>query len=249
MLIYPSDASAIQDTWLSGVDPIQEEVSFTASPSGWTNDSLALLWLHDFDKVSRAKIGQDTRQSRLLILDGHGSHVTLAFFEKCYQKRVILAVLPPHATHRLQPLDVGIFRPFAMKYSLFLEQWRADRNFSCRFTKRDFYQVCLPVYLQSFTLPNILSAWQKAGIFPRDASIITSVIRPSSRPSTAYSGLSTLLIHAYSRVRRRVRFVLDSSGIDDHTATLVKEFINGYQAALAIAEHERDGFKLATITE
>lgn len=249
MLVYPSSASAVQDTWLSGVDPTQEEVIFTASPSGWTNDALALLWLEDFDKMSRAKMPADSRDYRLLIVDGHGSHVTLDFFEKCYQKRVILAVFPPHATHRLQPLDVGMFRPFAMKYSLFLEQWRADRNYYCRFTKRDFYQVFLPAYLQSFTSSNILNAWKKAGIWPRDAAAIVSTIRPPSRPSTAHSGSSTVSIHAYLRVRRRVRFVLDAAGIDDHIASMVKEFIDGYQTALSIAEHERDGFKLAVITE
>lgn len=249
MLIYPSNASAVQDTWLSGVDPAQEEVSFTASASGWTNDALALLWLDDFDKTSRAKMAPDSRDYRLLIVDGHGSHVTLDFFEKCYQKRVILAVFPPHATHRLQPLDVGMFRPFAMKYSLFLEQWRSDRNYYCRFTKRDFYQVFLPAYLHSFTTQNILSTWAKSGIWPRDATAIVSVVRPPSRPSTAHSGSSTVSIHAYSRVRRRVRFVLDIAGIDDHTATMVKEFIDSYQTALSIAEHERDGFKSAMITE
>lgn len=169
LLIYPSEASAVQDTWLAGVDPTQQDVSFTATASGWTNDELGLRWLGEFEQWSREKLEKPSKDYRLLILDGHGSHVTLKFFEICYQKRIVLAVLPPHATHRLQPLDIGMFRPFAMRYSLLLDQWRNDRLGLSKFSKREFFQVFWPSYIQSFTTKNILSAWEKAGIFPRDS--------------------------------------------------------------------------------
>ena len=250
LLIYPSEASAVQDTWLAGVDPTQQDVSFTATASGWTNDELGLRWLGEFEQWSREKLEKPSKDYRLLILDGHGSHVTLKFFEICYQKRIVLAVLPPHATHRLQPLDIGMFRPFAMRYSLLLDQWRNDRLGLSKFSKREFFQVFWPSYIQSFTTKNILSAWEKAGIFPRDAAKIVNVVKHpqhGSRPSTAHSGSSIVSIHAYIRVRKRVRFAL--RGISDEMAGMVGEFLDAYQTELAIVEHERDCYKRAAETE
>src|SRR5271170_1385657 len=43
---------------------------------------------------------------RLLILDGHGSHVTGEFLGYCIQHKIVLLVLPPHTSHLTQPLDV-----------------------------------------------------------------------------------------------------------------------------------------------
>ena len=232
LLIYPSAAHALQDTWLTGVDYTQHNVSFSATASGWTNDELGLRWLQNFEVWSRDKLDNPNKDWRLLIADGHGSHVTLKFFEICYQKRIILAVFPPHATHRLQPLDVGMFRPFAMKYSMNLDQWVNDRLGLCKFSKREFFTVFWPSFLQSFTEKNIKSAWEKSGIWPRDSGKIVKVVDGSgvtttySRPSTAHSGCSTVSIHAYIRVRRKVRFAL--VGISDEMASMVSDLFDSY---------------------
>ena len=249
LLIYPSSAGALQDTWLTGVDPTQHNVAFSATASGWTNDVLGAQWLENFEVWSRDKLDNPQRDWRLLIVDGHGSHVTLRFFDICYQKRIILAVFPPHATHRLQPLDIGIFRPFAMKYSQHLDQWVNDRLGLCRFSKREFFSVFWPAFLQSFTEKNILSAWEKSGIWPRDPARVVNVVEytTNSRPSTSQSATSTVSIHAYIRVRKRVRFALH--GISDEMACMVADMFDKYQAALSIAEHERDCYKRAAVTE
>jgi hypothetical protein len=47
----------------------------------------------------------------LLIYDGHSSHITSDMVEMVAANNIHLFCLPPHTTHRLQPLDVGIFRP------------------------------------------------------------------------------------------------------------------------------------------
>ncbi|KAK9443963.1 DDE superfamily endonuclease, CENP-B-like protein [Metarhizium brunneum] len=48
---------------------------------------------------------------RLLIVDGFTSHTTVAFAEYCIKFDIIIAVLPPHSTHLMQPLNVGVFLP------------------------------------------------------------------------------------------------------------------------------------------
>ncbi|ODQ69040.1 hypothetical protein LIPSTDRAFT_334993, partial [Lipomyces starkeyi NRRL Y-11557] len=50
-------------------------------------------------------------QQRLLICDGHDSHISGSFIAHCLQNRITLLILPPHTSYLLQPLDVAIFGP------------------------------------------------------------------------------------------------------------------------------------------
>jgi hypothetical protein len=48
----------------------------------------------------------------LLILDGHGSHVTLKAIEQATDFGLDMITLPSHTSHALQPLNVSFFKPF-----------------------------------------------------------------------------------------------------------------------------------------
>jgi hypothetical protein len=74
-----------------------------------------LYWLeYIFDRHTKAKAGN---YRRLFIVDGHNSHVNMRFINYCDQYRILLAILPPHSTHRLQLLDVSLFGPLAQYYT------------------------------------------------------------------------------------------------------------------------------------
>ncbi len=47
----------------------------------------------------------------MLIVDGHASHEDSRIIDIAQQHKIEILELPPHMTHRLQPLDVGIFGP------------------------------------------------------------------------------------------------------------------------------------------
>ena len=51
-----------------------------------------------------------------MIYDGHASHVSLDIMKWAIEHNIILFVLPLHAPHALQPLDVGCFAPFKACY-------------------------------------------------------------------------------------------------------------------------------------
>jgi hypothetical protein len=53
---------------------------------------------------------------RLLIIDGHESHKSLAFQDLCEESKIITLCMPPHTSHILQPLDVGCFAPLKRAY-------------------------------------------------------------------------------------------------------------------------------------
>ena len=59
------------------------DVFVTSSPSGWTNNDVGLAWLEQvFDRCTKKK-ARNGRDWRLLILDGHGSHLTEDFLHYC----------------------------------------------------------------------------------------------------------------------------------------------------------------------
>ncbi|KIJ57062.1 hypothetical protein M422DRAFT_98915, partial [Sphaerobolus stellatus SS14] len=48
--------------------------------------------------------------------DGHGSHETNAICLIAIQSHIKMISLPPHTTHKLQPLDVGVFAPLQREW-------------------------------------------------------------------------------------------------------------------------------------
>jgi hypothetical protein len=60
----------------------------------------------------------------LLIVDGYYSHTKhLDVMDKVREYSVALVSLPPHSTHTMQPLDVGIMKPLKTYYAQEIETW------------------------------------------------------------------------------------------------------------------------------
>jgi hypothetical protein len=77
---------------------------------------------------------------RLLLLDGHGSHVTMDFIDYCNDNKILLAIFPPHATHTVQPLDVGMFKPLSTAYSTELSSYLHISQGLSPVKKGDFFR-------------------------------------------------------------------------------------------------------------
>ena len=138
-LIYQGNSYDLQDTWLEDYDCSSDEAYFAVSKKGWTNEELGLSWLSKLvESITRKKSG-NTRH--LLIMDGHSSHVNMRFIEFCDNYEIILAILPPHSTHRLQPLDVGIFSPLSTAYSNQIDHLIQSSQGFNRVTKRSFWSM------------------------------------------------------------------------------------------------------------
>jgi hypothetical protein len=85
---------------------LDDDVLFGMSESGYTNDRLSFEWIKHFDKQTR-----DSKKGkyRMLIMDGHGSHLTHDFVNYWWDHDIVPFILPAHTTHLLQPLDIGFF--------------------------------------------------------------------------------------------------------------------------------------------
>lgn len=77
----------------------------------------------------------DEKIYRLLVVDGFTGHTKLEFAEYCIMFDII-AILPPHSTHMMQPLDVGLFQPLKAAHQKALRKSLAECNisFSSRFS-------------------------------------------------------------------------------------------------------------------
>jgi hypothetical protein len=207
-LIYQATSGQIQDSWLQDFDPEEQKCFFASSSSGWTNDELGYAWLTTiFDRETKEKA---RRKWRLLILDGHGSHVTMRFINFCDTNKILLALYPPHSTHTLQPLDVSLFGPLAKAYSLELEQFLHDSQGFSRLTKRDFFRLFWASWQKTFTAKNIQSGWRSTGLHPWDPErILVRFTRPEEeRPSSSESSMSILKAEDWRRIEKLLKQVV-----------------------------------------
>jgi DDE superfamily endonuclease len=59
---------------------------------------------------------EDPLQTRILLLDGHGSYIPTDFMYECEMNNVKLYYLLAHSSHVTQPLDLSIFAPIKRQY-------------------------------------------------------------------------------------------------------------------------------------
>ncbi|KAG9186011.1 hypothetical protein G6011_02567 [Alternaria panax] len=163
-LIFQGANGAVQSSWVEAVQAGEHSVFTTSSPSGWSNNDIGLAWLKQvFDRETRRHASTGYR---LLLLDGHGSHVTMDFIEYCDNNKILLFVLPPHATHTLQPLDVVMFKPLATAYSTQLMGYLQDSQGLLNLTKGDFFPLFWRSWSSVFKPPLIKRSFEATGIQP-----------------------------------------------------------------------------------
>ena len=86
----------LQSTWFTpGKTP---EYHYTCSEKGWTSNDIGVRWLND---VFLPSTDPGPNIPRLLLLDGHGSHVSVEFMRICWESNVFLYYLIPHSCHVL----------------------------------------------------------------------------------------------------------------------------------------------------
>ena len=87
--------------------------TFTTNATGWTNNFHGTQWIQHFNNHTKPLLDSPD-DYRLLLCDGHDSHISAAVAAYCLQNRIVLMLLPPHFSYLLQPLNVGIFSPLKM---------------------------------------------------------------------------------------------------------------------------------------
>ena len=92
---------------------------YGCSPSGWMHDFNFEEWFRSMFVPAVAALVKPV----VLIFDGHNSHMTYKTIKLALDNGIVLLCLIPHASHRLQPLDVGFFQPFKRIWRAKLKSW------------------------------------------------------------------------------------------------------------------------------
>ncbi|CEJ58354.1 hypothetical protein PMG11_07013 [Penicillium brasilianum] len=114
--------------------------------TGYLNNVLALQWIQLFNKLTKDS--------------AKGTHRLL----------IILFFLPPHSSHILQPLDVGVFSAYKHWHS----EWVYDATISGyeRITKDDFLGAISQIRQKTFKPSTIKLGFRLIGLWPINPNIV-----------------------------------------------------------------------------
>lgn len=90
-----------------------------ASRTGWMNEDLFVDYMLHFIQHTRCT----KERPVLLILDNVEAHITIKTTDLARENGVVLLTLPPHTSHRLQPLGRAIYGPFKRAYNAAMDGW------------------------------------------------------------------------------------------------------------------------------
>lgn len=141
----------------------------TASGTGWmTSDIFSELYLPFFIKQTRCTKDRPV----LLIMDNHESHCSLNAVTIAKDNGIAILTLPPHTSHRMQPLDRTVFGPMKKFYNAAVDGWmRTNPGQTVK-----IWQISLltgQAFTQATTPSNIIADFKSTGISPLNTQIFT----------------------------------------------------------------------------
>lgn len=163
--------------------PRDWRIAVTAN--GWTTNERGVDWLKHFDFHTKPRT---KGKYRLLVLDGHESHHSTDFELFCKDNDIITLCMPPHSSHKLQPLDVSCFRPLKRSYSTEIE--KLMRIHITHISKEDFLPAFYNAFRTAMTESNVQAGFRGSGLVPYDPEYVISqldVVISPLRPLTAES--------------------------------------------------------------
>jgi len=152
--------------------------------------------------------------------------------------------MPPHSTHRLQPLDVGVFGLLSTAYSNELNKLLYNSLGLVSMTKRLFYPLFKAAYKASFTQKNIEHAFKKAGIWPVNSEKVISKLQTKVKTTQAETEPTTPRTPLTSRSVRNIQKLYKASRRES-ILDLILRANKQLAAQVEINEHVMRGLRRA----
>lgn len=135
---------------------------YACHPSGWIQSEIFTDWLRHF--ISHVKPTE--ADPVLLVFDGHFTHTrNLDVITTARENHVIIVCLPPHSSHKMQPMDVGFMKPLKTFYAQEVEIW-LRANFGRVVTVYQIGELFGRAYMKAATVQNAAKGFQSTGLFP-----------------------------------------------------------------------------------
>lgn len=160
---------------------------FACEESGWITANSFLTWLKMFVR----RVNPTKESPALLILDGHSSHKELNVILYAREHHVHMISLPPHTTHKLQPLDRTIMRPFKAAYNEACTKWM-NRYHPLKIAQRDIVGLVKTAFTSICRMELAISGFSCTGLYPLNKNIFSDldyIAAAHFSQSSYYTGL------------------------------------------------------------
>ena len=154
-----SPGQKIMENWVT--EELVGNERLACTPTGYTNNQIVMEYLDHLIQHSHAS---PDKPWKLLLLDGHESHRYELFQLKAAEHHIKLFYYPSHLTHVLQPLDVGIFRPWKHYHSLAIQT--ALRSLDFEYTITSFFRGLSSIRRQTMQKHTIVDSFRDSGMWP-----------------------------------------------------------------------------------
>jgi len=140
----------------------------TTNPSGWMTTPNFKQFLVHFCEHTSSSLNNKT----LVIMDNHDSHISVDSLTYAKKNGIVLLTIPPHTSHKLQPLDRTVFGPLKAYYNVASSEWmtihpgRAIKIY-------DIAGLLGNAYPKAMSPTNIISGFRVTGIWPLNSTIFT----------------------------------------------------------------------------
>ena len=98
-------------------------------------------------------------------MGNHEAHVSIHFINLAKDNGVVLFTIPPHCSHKLQPLDKAVFGPLKHFYNDACRAWLVTHP-GKRITIHNVAELVGKAYHLAIYAKNILPGFSSTGIFP-----------------------------------------------------------------------------------
>jgi hypothetical protein len=149
----------VYDSWCTGGP---KGTVYTSSPTGWFDMFIFEDWFFKiFLPAARRLTGK-----KVLIGDNLASHISAKVIQCCRENNIEFVCLPPNATDKMQPLDVGIFGPMKSAWRAQLSKY-ADKDPAAKLLlKTEFPKMLKELLLSLNPKQHLPAAFEKCGLVP-----------------------------------------------------------------------------------
>ena len=108
---------------------------------------------------------------QLIVIDGHHSHKTLEAINFCRDNGIHLITLPPHCTHKMQPLDCTFFKPLKVGYNTAASNWMLSHQ-GRRISFFEMAGIFATAYNFTANIDKAINGFRCSGLYPINELIL-----------------------------------------------------------------------------
>ncbi|KIJ47463.1 hypothetical protein M422DRAFT_248880 [Sphaerobolus stellatus SS14] len=190
------------------------------SENGWMDDSIGS---QQFKKVfiPWAKAQSDPTFPLVFISHGHSYHETHEICLAALNHNITMISLPPHTTHKLQPLDVGVFVPLQCMWGKRCNELAVT---GVEVTHDTVVEEYVTVRKNSMMEKTIVSAWCHSGLYPYNRDVFTNVdYTPAIFFSSQVSKPKTFVEYIASSAEEAVATKTENTSDGDYIVNLEEQ--------------------------